>query len=152
MSTESQIQVAIKEIKELEFMMNEEVEIGAAFDFNYHVSLHNDIANEHVIFTITANYMITKTTEVFMRGKSKTTFLIKDMHKHARKSADGSDDGVDLPDQIWVTLFSIAFTHGRALLAKSSAGTKFSHMLMPIINPDQEFKKIFGHELNKGKY
>jgi len=61
---------------------------------------------------------------------------------------DGKE-AVDLPDPLWVTLFSISFTHARAMLAHSSAGTKYGHMIMPLINPEQEFKKIFKQELER---
>ncbi len=144
-----QINFGIQQIKELEFFIDESVNIGEAFDFNYHVELRNEVEHERVIFTITANYFLNKTTEAFMKGKSSTVFLIKDMKNHSRKLSNGSD-AVDLPDPLWITLFSIAFTHARALLAKSSSGTKYSHMLMPLINPEHEFIKIFGNHLNKG--
>jgi hypothetical protein len=54
-----------------------------------------------------------------------------------------------LPDNLWISLFSIAFTHARAIIAKSSAGTKYGHMLLPIINPVQEFKNLFGPHLQE---
>lgn len=145
MSADTQIYFAIGEIKELEFFVNENIELSTSYDFKYHVELRNDIAQKKIFFTITANYSINGSQDVFMKGKSSTVFLIKDFDRYVR-TTDGVQ-GVDLPDPLWITLFGIAFTHARALLAKSSAGTRYSHMLMPLISPEAEFKKLFGQHL-----
>ena len=72
-----------------------------------------------------------------------TGFYIKEMKSYTRIQENGQE-AIDIPEPLWVTLFSIAFTHARAILARSSAGTKFTELLMPVINPQQEFQKLFG--------
>ncbi|MEX2232313.1 MAG: hypothetical protein WD824_09140 [Cyclobacteriaceae bacterium] len=139
-----QVHFAIKEIKELEFFINENVELGEAFDYNYQVNVSHSVPAETIMVIITANYLLHQKTEHFMKGKTATTFLIRDLKNYVKKLK--GKDGIDLPDALLITLFSISFSHARALLAKSSAGTKFSHMLMPLINPEQEFNKVFRHD------
>lgn len=145
--TAQQILFAIKEIKEQEFFVNESLELGSAYDFNYRVDIATSIPNDTIAISITANYLVTQQQDVLMKGKTATTFLIQNLKQYSRKTDDR--EGVDLPDPLLITLFSISFSHARALLSKSSAGTKFSHMLMPLINPDTEFKKIFAQEFSK---
>ena len=84
-----------------------------------------------------------------MKGRTATTFLIRNMLEYSRTINDHEE--IDLPDPVWITMFSVAFSHARALLAKSSSGTRYGHMLMPLINPEQEFYKLFGPALEKLK-
>ncbi len=142
------IEWAINGIKELEFFVDEELELGPSFDFNYTVEVIPDPPENKLHLTILARYMKKESSEIFMRGKVKTTYLIKDLSSLSKKLLDNKD-AVDLPDQLWIAFFSIAFTHARAILAKSSAGTKYSHMLLPAINPEKEFKKLFGKFINE---
>ena len=44
---------------------------------------------------------------------------------------------------ILISIFSISFSHTRALMAKSAAGTKYSHLLLPIVNPTDLVKQLF---------
>lgn len=137
------IQFGIREIKELEFFVDEWKDIDGSFDFNYNVDILPDINAGLLRIVITVNYFKTSSRELFLRGKVLTGFYIKDMKSYARAHESGQE-GIDIPEQVWVTLFSIAFTHARAILARSSAGTKFTGLLMPVINPQQEFQKLFG--------
>ncbi len=145
-NTPKQIEWAIKEIKELEFMVNEFLDLGPSFDFGYTTEIMPIAAEETLRITVTANYSKTETKEVFLKGKVTTVYLIKDL-KSTAKATDNDTEAIDLPEPLWVALFSIAFTHTRAILARSSAGTKFGNMLLPAINPEIEFKKLFGHLL-----
>lgn len=143
-----QIQWAIKEIKELEFFIDESIDLGPSFDFNFTVEIR-PLENEEIVrLGIIVNYAKTDTKEQFMRGKVVTSFLIKDLKTLVRKIED-RPDLLDLPEQLWVALFSIAFTHARAILSRSSAGTKYAHMLLPAINPEAEFRKLFGNHVKQ---
>lgn len=142
------IEWAIKEIKEQEFMVNEYIEQISTVNFNYHVDLTILVPNELINIAITSTYVDATSKEVFMKGRTMTSYQIKDM-KSMSKKAENGNDLVDLPEPLWISLFSIAYTHARALLAKGSAGTKYSHMLLPAINPTTEFKKLFGPHLKE---
>ncbi len=129
-------------------MVNENIDQLTAMHFNYNVDLNIVVPEELVSLTITATYMDANSKEVFMKGKAMTSYLIKDMKSMSKKAENGSDS-VDLPEPLWISLFSIAYTHARALLAKNSAGTKYRHLLLPAINPTTEFKKLFGPHLKE---
>jgi hypothetical protein len=83
-----------------------------------------------------------------MRGKVETIFTIKDM-KNFASNRPGGEEVVDLPEPFWVTLFSLAFSHARASIAMFSGRTKYGGLLLPVINPTLEFRKIFAGELKK---
>ncbi len=143
-----QIHWAIKEIKELEFFIDEFIDLGPSFDFNYTVEIM-PLANEEIVrLGIKVDYAKSDTKELFMRGKVVTSFSIKDLKTLVRKTED-NPDFVDLPEPLWIALFSIAFTHARAILSRSSAGTKYAHMLLPAINPETEFRKLFGNHVKQ---
>src|SRR5690606_415075 len=142
-----EIHFGIKEIREVEFLVNEQIEITPSYDFNYKIEIATRIPEEAVTFMITANFLTHGKQELFMKGKTATTFHIKDLKSHSKIVAE--KEMVDLPDALLITMFSISFSHARALLAKSSAGSKYSHMLIPLINPDQEFRRVFGPNLEK---
>jgi hypothetical protein len=143
MKKEEKIEWAIKEIKELEFLVNEFIELDPSIDFNFTVDITPVVEQEVILFSITVNYLNATRKDIVMRGKVMTIFQIKEMESITLTTAEGKPL-VDLPEQLWIALFSIAFTHTRALLAKSSAGTRYAHMLLPVINPEEQFKKLFG--------
>ena len=81
-----------------------------------------------------------------MNGAVETWFSIKDISEYVSKKKNGNSV-VNFPQPFWLTLFSIAFSHARAVLAIASARTKFRDYLLPIINPSEEFKKSFPGEV-----
>ena len=145
----TQIEFAIKEIRELEFFVNEEARLRDAFDLNYHVNISVRVAVESIVISVGADFLVKEDMSLFMKGRTATTFLIRNMLEYSRTINDHEE--IDLPDPVWITMFSVAFSHARALLAKSSSGTRYGHMLMPLINPEQEFYKLFGPALEKLK-
>lgn len=145
----NQIEFAVKEIKELEFFAKEDVNLHDAFDLNYHVDISVRAAIEAIVVSVAADYLVKEDKTLFMKGRTATTFLIRNMANYSKKIND--KEAIDLPDSLWITMFSVAFSHARALLAKSSSGTRYGHMLMPLINPEQEFYKLFGPTLAKLK-
>jgi hypothetical protein len=146
MNETASIEFGVREIKELEFFVDESKEIDGTYDFNYHVDMLPDVGSETIRIIITANYLNSISKMPFLKGKISTSFYVKNLQSFSRKLTDGKDT-FDIAEDVWVTFFSIAFTHARALLGKSSAGTKFMGLLMTVINPQQEFKKLFGKYL-----
>jgi hypothetical protein len=146
MKHEEQVEWAIRGIKELEFMINESVDLDPKVDFKFTVDIAPVIEKESILISITVVYVNTTKKEELLREKVMTIFSIKDMKSRTKFSTDGKPM-VDLPEKLWISMFSISFTHTRALLAKSSAGTRFGQMLLPIINPEEQFRKLFGQLL-----
>jgi hypothetical protein len=140
----------IKEIKEIAFSVDESIEFesGSGFTCHYTVNIASVVIEETVAITIEATFKEKKSDQIFMSGKSLTKFTIQNMKKYARFNNDGIEV-VDLPDPLWVTFFSLAYSHARAFLAKSSGGTKFTYIFLPLINPEEEFRRIFAADLAK---
>ncbi len=145
----SQIHYAIKSIKETEFFVDESVELEPQCDLTYNANIQTKVDAEEIHYTIMVSYSSKSTKLDFMRGKTVSVFLIKDLKNYVPKNA--TLEGVDLPDPLWISMFSISFTHARALLAKSAAATKYAHMMLPLIDPEKEFRKLFAQQLAKGQ-
>lgn len=143
----SQIQYAIKSVKETEFFTDESLELEAQVDLNYNASIQTKLETEEVLVTIMVSYSSKTTRHDFLRSKVVSSFIIKDMKNYV--PAGSSSAGIDLPDPLWVAMFGISFSHARALLAKSAAATKYAHMTLPLIDPEKEFRKLFAKELEK---
>jgi len=144
----TQINYAVKSVKETEYFVDESVELEAQSDLNYNATIQTIVDLQEIHIIIMVSYSNKSTKQVFLKSKVTSVFVIQDLKNYAR--LEGNKEGVDLPDPLWITLFSISFTHARALLYKSAAPTKFSQMILPLINPEVEFKKIFAKELEKG--
>jgi len=48
---------------------------------------------------------------------------------------------VEMPDDLLVTLMSVSYSSARGILAELTAGTDYSNILLPLVNP-QDFKTI----------
>jgi hypothetical protein len=136
------IEWSIKGIKELEFFVNESLEAGPMIDTSYTINIDPSLTDDKIQMSIAFSFLKNETKELLMKSSVMTVYLIRDLKSFAKK-VDGVDS-VNLPDPVWHILFSIAFTHTRAIMARSSAGSKYSHLIMPPVNPEVEFKKLFG--------
>lgn len=145
------IYFGIKEVRELSFSIDQNAPIleGQQFGFRYHVQLKSLTAEETVTFTIEASFLDNATQVPFVQGKSYTVFSIQNMKKYSR-TRDG-EEAIDFPDPLWATLFGIAYTHARALLAVKTAGTRFSTCIMPLIDPASAFRQVFAKEYARNK-
>lgn len=146
MKSTGQVEWAIKGIQELEFMINESVPLDPKVDFTFTVDISPVVEHESILISIKVVYVNATKKDELLKEKVMTIFSIKDMKSRTQISSEGKPL-VDLPEDLWITMFSISFTHTRALLAKSAAGSRFSQMLLPIINPEEQFKRLFGHVL-----
>lgn len=114
-----QVLFAIRSIKETEYYVNESLQLDNEIDFHYNASIENRVDVDEVHFTITVNYRRKGTTEDYLRGKTISVFTIQNMKSRISKIDD--KESLDLPEPLWVTLFSVSFTHARAMLARSAA-------------------------------
>jgi preprotein translocase subunit SecB len=137
-----QIQWSILEIKETEFFVDESAKPGQV-NFSYQVVLDIKVAASSVSFSIIATYVNATTNEVILKSKSHTSYGIKNMESFTIKDEKGQD-AVDLPDALWISLFSMAYSHARAMMARSAGSTIFKTLVLPPINPEAEFRKLFG--------
>ena len=144
-----QILYAIKSIKEIEFFVDESKDLEESIDFFHNANIHSNVESEEIRITISAHYRKTGSTDDYFRSKTATVFTIQRM-KELVFVSEGKES-INLPDPLWVTLYGVSFSHARAMLARSIAGTKYSPMIMPLINPEEQFKRLFSSELNQNK-
>ncbi len=142
-SEHNKVTFGIRDIRELEFFVDESKDANRKVDLKFDVGISTDIKSDLIGITITGSYLHAETKDTVLKGKVVTLFSVKDMSSF-RGPLKNDQETVNLPDDVWVTLFSIAFTHCRAIFARSAAGTKFSHFILPVINPRVEFEKLFG--------
>lgn len=142
----SEIGFAIKSIKETEFFVDESLPLDAQIDHVVNAGLEIRTNQNEINFIIFSRFKRKESDEDYLRGKTISTFVFQDLKSREIKKPDGKY-AVDLPNPLWITLFSLSYSHARAMLARSAAGTSLSHLLLPIINPDEQFKKIFATEL-----
>ena len=140
-----QIGFAIKSVKETEYFVNESLELDDQIDYTLNAGLDIRTDANEINFIVFASFRKKGTTEDYLRGKTISTFLFENLK--SRAAIKDGKEVVDLPDPLWVTLFSISYSHARAMLAKSQAGTKYNHLILPIINPEEHFRKVFRNEL-----
>lgn len=140
-----QINIAVKKIKEVEFFVDEEIELAnppianIKFELTTNINL-DDKSVEMLLTTFFENQGI-----MFMKIKTSNVFLfleLADFHKSDKNE-------FDLPDSVLITFLSLSISHSRALLAKNAIGTKFADLYIPIINPTEVFKQLFSNNKSK---
>jgi preprotein translocase subunit SecB len=142
-----QVKYAIKSVRQVEYFIDESKTLENEVVFNLNSTIELVVPKNEVRFTISVVYQTKGMLEDLLRGRVTSVFSIENMKERA-SYVDGKEL-VDLPDDLLVTLFSISFSHARALIASSVAGTQFNDLILPLIDPAVEFKKIFGKELKK---
>ncbi|WKK75899.2 hypothetical protein QYS49_31565 [Marivirga salinae] len=98
-----------------------------------------DIKDEGKIVGITINstfHLKKDKTKVVASSKVKTEFQLT--YENEVKLED--DGKLNLPDQHWITMLSLAISHARALMARSTNGTIHHNLILPIVNPSEIFK------------
>ncbi|HEY5326835.1 MAG TPA: hypothetical protein VIJ27_07530 [Mucilaginibacter sp.] len=101
----------------------------------YSLGLHTDVEESWVQYNIRVDFW-TDTTKVFVTGTVVTKFGIDNLKAFIK------DDNLAWPPNVLETMFSIAFTHTRALLAKNMAPTRFSNYIVPLINHVTVFNQL----------
>jgi hypothetical protein len=132
MSERTKPLLAIKRVKDITFSVNEllfvpdltkEIKIklnqrhGAnternLVDFTIHIFLHYD-----------------NSEDVLAGVEVQNIFEVSNLKDFAKP------EQLELPVDIWVSIISMAITHGRALFAKNLAGTVYQDIILPILNP-----------------
>lgn len=139
---QKQINIAIKKIKEVEFYVNEEVELTdpPVVNISFELTTNINLEEKSIELLLTAFFSQQSGGNVFMKIRTSNKFLLlelADFHKPGRSE-------FNLPDNVLVTLLSLSISHTRALLAKNAIGTKFAELYIPIVNPSEILKQMFG--------
>ena len=78
-------------------------------------------------------------------GTIQCEYLFIDYQEIVKKT---SDNQVDIPDDLLITLMSVSFSSARGMLAALTAGTDYQNIFLPLVNP-QEFKTMLKSIENK---
>jgi len=137
--------MGIGRIKDLEFFIDESAEVDneltSQVTFNNTLNIY--LETERIDIIIEANFYVNDIKDTFMRGKVLTSFNIPNMKQYLVPDTTQ----VNIPDAVLVTMFSIAITHTRALIAKASMGSRFGNLYLPIIpNPGEILKQMLPHK------
>jgi hypothetical protein len=132
-------ELGVVRITNLGFSLNESIELPPMVDLSYGLKIGINISEELIDIVLGTIYR-TKAGELpFLTSNASTTFILKDITKYSSK--DNPQD-VTLPDPILHTCFSVAFSHARAIQSINTSGTKFSSLVLPLINPTELFNTL----------
>lgn len=109
----------------------------------YGMSFVFDVNNSWIQFIIKAEFR-TSAGELMASGSVLTRFAIANLKDFIE---EGNETNVIFPDNTVETLFGLSFTHLRAILTKNLAGSRFAHLILPVINPIELFKNLLEYNI-----
>jgi len=125
---------AFKELNNIDslFSDNDRLKI----DLNVHFNIHEE--KNIIVFEIETNLLDTKNNIEIIKHKGKTEFEINNL----KNTYLPEEDAYDLPDDLIIQLYSISYTHTRALLSNELSPTIYKNKyFLPIIDPRQIIKE-----------
>jgi hypothetical protein len=108
-----------------------DVQIGYGMGFFY------DVEASYVNIGIRTDFKTASSNAMFMTGTVATRFWVDNMKGFADKNGV-----VEFPDGMLPALFSIAFSHMRAIISKNVSGSRFTNIIVPIVNPNELFVEL----------
>ena len=96
-----------------------------------------DVNTSWIEFIVSVEFKHADNDLTFLSGSTLTRFGVNNLGGFVNE-----DDKVEFPDGALETLFGIAFTHMRAILSKNIAGSRFSDIIVPVINPSVVFHEL----------
>jgi hypothetical protein len=141
---EKQVKIAIKKIKDIEFSVNEALspEDLASFNFGFELTINLVLDDNSVEMILSAIFSDKPQGDIFMKIKTSNVFSLLELADFHNPE----NNEFNIPDNILVTLLSLSISHTRALLAKNAQGTKFADLYIPIVNPSEVLKQLFGKQ------
>jgi hypothetical protein len=135
-----QVNIAVKKIKEVEFFVNEEIEIANPPIANIKFELTTNIIldDKSIEMLLTTYFVDQDQGNMFMKIKTSNVFLFLELVNFHKSE----NNEFDIPDNVLVTFLSLSISHSRALLAKNALGTKFADLYIPIVNPSEILKQL----------
>ncbi len=138
---ETQVEIAIAKIKEIEFSIQPSITFNPKEGFNVGFAVANttDVEKQEIDFQITIDFKDKVTNENVVHIKASNKFFINEMKKFVVEK----DRSLDLPEDVMITMLSLSISHTRALLAKGTLGTPYEDQYFPIINPKEIARQVF---------
>ncbi len=136
-----ELQIGIKKIKDIEFFIDEQVDIKdlSQVSIGFELKTNFNIEESTIELLFAVIYTDNIENKIILKIKTSNLFLIPELLTFQKEG----ELVFDIPDGILITLLSLSISHTRALLAKNANGTKFSDINLPIVNPTDIYHKLF---------
>lgn len=140
----TQVNIAVKKIKDVEFIVNEELKLAEPLiaNINFELITNFSLNEKTVEILLTTFFTDPVTNSVFMKIKTSNVFLFLELADFYQ----ADKEAFEIPDNVLVTFLSLSISHSRALLAKNAMGTKYSELYIPIVNPSDILKQLFAKQ------
>ncbi len=145
-----EVQMGIKQVKELAFMMDESAfRIDMHFKMNIQTELSFDFASDDLFFQIAVTFLNDEHRNI-ARIEVMNNFVIQNLRQF---HVSNSSEKIEIPEDLLTIIFSISFSHARALMSNHLNGTAIQSLMIPVISPKAVLKtlKIQGIDLTKSK-
>jgi len=116
------------------------IQTGYGMNFTF------DVENSWVQMIVRVDLNTIDTDKTFISGTVLTRFGINNL-----KGFIDENNLVNFPKGSLETLFGIAFTHMRAIFAKNISGSRFTNIIVPVINPNELFPELLNLSIEKFK-
>jgi len=136
-----QVNISIFRIKEVEYFINESIELQPDVQVNisFQVTTNIKLDDKTVEILLTVQFSEIKKGIVLLKIKTSNVFSVLELVDFCKPG----NEAYDIPDNVMTTFLSLSISHTRALLAKNAQGTKFADMYIPIVNPTDLFNQLF---------
>jgi hypothetical protein len=141
------IGISVKRVKDVYFVINEQlyvpdpnkvvkIELGERIGF----SLEGNLVN--FIFRIFLHYV--DEPEILVDIHIENLFEVSDLKQFL------NNEGVMiLPTKLLTAIVGMSISHGRALLLKNTAGTRWENIVLPVTNPEHIARYFYPYMFNE---
>ncbi len=138
---QTQVNIAVKKIKDIEFFINEELESTNPLipNISFELTINCDLKEKSVEMLLSTIFVDPNNGNILMKIKTSNVFLFLELANYYKPDTNE----FNIPDNVMVTFLSLSISHSRALLSKNAMGTKFADLIIPIVNPSEILKKLF---------
>ncbi len=105
---------------------------------NMNITLNIDKEKSSITIDVTTELIENANEKVLIEHSGRTIYQVKGLEG----VHDVENDQYDIPDELLIQLYSIAYSHSRALLATEISPTMYKDKyFLPVINPSELIKK-----------
>lgn len=137
----------VKKVKDIYFAVNEQcyvsdptkivkVELGERIGFNLELNLVNFILRVFLHYVGEPALLV----DFHVENIFEVSNLIQFRNK---------DEIMILPPKLITSIVGLSLSHGRALLSKNTAGTRWQDILLPVTNPEDVAKSFYPYMFNE---
>jgi hypothetical protein len=133
--------ISVKRVKDIFFSINEQlfipdpekiikIELGERIGFNIEGNLVN--------FILRIYFHYVNEPEVLVDIQVENLFEVSNLKEFLNK-----EEVMILPPKLLISIVGMSLSHGRALLLKNTAGTKWESIVLPVTNPEHVARHFY---------